>query len=163
MQANGIVEPSTVLFKGNFNQYNDVDLFIIDEADAAVREFAVLFSDSKVPELQGFFNLLDRNVMMCSATFNAFEKGFLERVMEIPENGWLRIKPVREFFTDEHETPLYNCITAETPIKLLKALDNVVISSQGIPMIFFVEDIECQVTIKAIKNATKAIGEATVI
>ena len=60
---------------------DDIDLYIIDEADQVIRSFAIAFDSSL--RATGLHFLRYKNVIFTSATFASTEKSFLSEIMRL--------------------------------------------------------------------------------
>ena len=83
MKDNNVSTFGPVIHRSNFEAYHGIDLWIVDEADLSIKNFAVAFETNLKSPLSGLFHLLSRPVMMCSAAFSDFETEYIEEVFGI--------------------------------------------------------------------------------
>ena len=48
---------------------------------------------------------MNKNLMMCSATFNRFEVEFIKKIVGVPTGTWKHFMPVREYLTGDKQNP----------------------------------------------------------
>ena len=74
-------------------------MFILDEADELARTIAVQFDEQN--ELTGLYKLLNRKVLLCSATFSNFESEIVEKALCIPSDEWMEFDTAPEFASNQ--------------------------------------------------------------
>ena len=93
--------PSMIEFAHSENLFTldtaQADLYILDEADWLTRTMAVKFNSKH--QLQGFYQLIDKKFLLCSATFSNLESEIVEESLGIPSSEWMQFETAPEFST----------------------------------------------------------------
>ena len=110
-----------IQYKPNFAELGDFDLYLVDEADWIIRNFALSFNDSN-HTFQGLSKLVGKKFLMASATYSAFERDVLFKTMKVDRDDFQEFMSAKMAATGSDHEPNMSYYYAPSDDQVIKSI-----------------------------------------
>ena len=93
-----------IQYKPNFGELGNFDLYLVDEADWIIRNFALSFNETN-HKLQGLCSLVGKKFLMASATYSAFERDVIFKTLGVDRDDFREFMSAKMAATNSDHDP----------------------------------------------------------